>query len=262
LSLALARNVPKPPATKPVDFSQLQTRVKERLDEPSTPVYWTAAEIKEAINKAQRAFCLLTLAVERTASFNLTANTAFYLISEQIEDFLVPLRVTASGARVLPFTIHELNLSSLVWRTTTGTPTRYAQLGFDLLAISPVPAGAGASLAITYAASPVTLTGNGDMPEIPEEHHPCLIDYAIWWLRAKEGGQEFAKTTDGLKSFLDSAQMYAEFMRARSKGQLYDRQPFDLSSFDRGRLLKVALKPARPKPETGSHCNRRKKKKG
>lgn len=225
-----------------MDFLTLQTRLIERLGEPSTPVYWELSEIKLALNKANRFFCLLTLCVERSASFNLTAAQAFYTVSSQLSDFLVPLRVTTSaGARLQPYTLHELNLESDTWRATAGTPTRYMQQGYDLFAISPQPAGAGTSLLIRYAASPAVMTGNTDEPEIPEEQRPCLIDYALYWLRLKEGGQELAKTLPHLGAFLDVAQKHAAFVRAKSKGQLYDNQPFDLQSFDRSRLMKLVL---------------------
>ncbi len=225
-----------------MDFQALQTRTIERLDEAGTPVYWTLAEVKEALNKATRFFALLTLCVERSAAFNLTAATAFYTVSAQLSDFLVPLRVTTSaGVRLLPYTLHQLNLESDTWRATAGTPSKYAQAGYDLLAISGQPAGAGTSLLIRYAASPATLTGNADEPEIPEEQRPCLIDYALYWLRLKEGGQELAKTLPHLGAFLDVAQKHAAFVRAKSKGQLYDNVPFDLQSFDRGRLMKLVL---------------------
>jgi hypothetical protein len=126
------------------------------------------------------------------------------------------------------------------WRADAGSPTKYAQDGFDQLAITKQPASSQ-NLTITYAASPAVLTNNSDVPEIPEEHHPCLIEFAIYWLRLKEGGQELQKTLPMLGSFLDSASKYGEFTRARSKAQMYDHQPFDLSSFDRSRLLKMTL---------------------
>lgn len=233
-----------------MDLLTLKTRVIERLDEPASPIYWTSSEIVEALNKANRFFCLLTLCVEHSAAFNLTAAQTFYTVSSQLSDFLVPLRVTTSaGARLNPYTQHELNLESDTWRATAGTPTRYMQQGYDLFAISPQPAGAGTSLLIRYAASPAVMTSNSDEPEIPEEQRPCLIDYALYWLRLKEGGQELAKTLPHLGMFLDVAQKHAAFVRAKNKAQLYDARPFDLQSFDRSRLMKLVL--AKGSPNNG-----------
>lgn len=225
-----------------MDFLALQTRLLERLDEPSPPKYYALSDCKEALNKATRFFCLLTLCVERSASFSLTANTAFYTISSQLTDFIVPLRVTTSGgARIDAYTLDELNKESDTWRSDNGTVTKYAQLGYDLLAVSPTPAGAGVTINIRYAASPAALVNNSDEPEIPEEQRPALINFAIYWLRLKEGGQELAKTLPQLGAFLDVTQKYADFVRAKSKGPLYDVLPFDIASFDRGRLMKLVL---------------------
>jgi hypothetical protein len=225
-----------------MNFLALQTRTIERLGEAATPVYHDLPSIKEALNKAQRLFCLLTLCLEKTATYNLSANTAFYLPSASITDFLVPLRVRMStGSRLYPATIHELNNFDSNWRVTTGTPNKYVTQGFDLLALAPVPAAGGSALSITYAATPAVLAANGDTPEIPEEIQDCLIDYALYLLRLKEGGQELQKTLPRLNDFLNTAQLYGEFVRARSKAQLYDKEPPDLSTFDRSRLMKLIL---------------------
>lgn len=223
-----------------MDFQALQTRTIERLDEAATPVYWSLAEIKLALNKATRLFCFLTLCTERTATF--AVNTAaFYTISSSLSDFLLPLRIyNASGGRVYPYKFYELQVENPGWRSDAGSPTKYAQAGYDMLAITKQPASSE-NLTITYAASPAVLSGNTDVPEIPEEYHPSLDKFARVWLRYKEGGQELQKTLHLLGEFLDDAQKHGEFVRAKSKAQLYDHVPFDLASFDRSRLMKLVL---------------------
>jgi hypothetical protein len=230
-----------------VTLSDLTTRLLERVDDDAT--YYPAAETKHALNVALRLFCLLTLAVERTASFTLNAGQAFYTITGapiSITDFIVPLKLTVSGSRVRPATIADLNLYSTSWRSTAGTPAYYAQHGYALFAVTPQPAGGTTQLALTYAAVPAALASNGDVPEIAEEQQPILLDFAQWWLRAKEGGAEFQTTSELLNRFLDGAQKYAGFVRARSKAQLYDKQPPDISKFDRSRfafkLQKIAMR--------------------
>lgn len=228
-----------------MNFLSLQTRIIERLDEASTPVFWTLDEIKLAINKAQRLFAFLTLCIERTTTFAVSTD-AFYSLAT-IADYMLPLRVfNAAGGRVYPHKVYELQLENPAWRAVTGSPTKYAQPGYSLLAITPQPAGAQ-NLTLTYAASPALLSLDADEPEIPEEYHPSLPKFAQVWLRYKEGGQELQKTLPLLGEFLDDAQTFAQFKRARSKAQLYDKQPFDLASFDRSRLLKMTLSDPRRK---------------
>lgn len=223
-----------------MDFQALQTRVIERIDESSTPTWWTLAEVKLAINKAQRFFAFLTLAVERTASFAIDTN-AFYTISTSLSDFILPLKIyNAAGSRVYPYKLYELQQENPAWRSDAGSPTKYAQAGFDLLAITKQPASSE-NLSFTYAATPTAMSGNTDTPEIPEEHHPALIKFAIYYLRLKEGGADLQSVLPLLNEFLDEAQKFGEFTRARSKAQQYDAQPFDLASFDRSRLIKLIM---------------------
>lgn len=228
-------------------LSDLDTRLLERIDDDGS--YYTSSERTHALNVALRLFALITLCVERTATFTLASSQAFYTIAASpisITDFIVPLGLTVAGARVRPATIADLNLYSTSWRATAGTPAYYAQHGYSLFAITPQPANGTTTVDLTYAAVPAALAINGDAPEIPAEQHPCLLDFAQWWLRAKEGGAEFGTTKEMLDRFLDAAQKYATFVSARSKAQLYDRTPPDITEFDRSRfafkLQKIAMR--------------------
>jgi hypothetical protein len=228
-----------------MNFLALQTRVIERIDEDaSTPVHWTLAEIKLALNKAQRLWSFITLCIERTKTFELTANQTFYTISSDSDftDYLLPLRVTCSGLRVQSARIDELDALNTNWRTESGTPTRYAQLGFDLLAVNPRPGSSGTSLSITCACEPTTLSGDSDTPEIAEEDQIALPDYAQFYLAIKDGGLELKNALEYLDRFLTAAQARSEFVRARNRANQFDVAPFDLRSFDRSRMMKMALR--------------------
>ena len=224
----------------------MSTRTLERLDEidaggtaPSAVYYGGPGEVTAALNEAQRFFCLLTLALENTVTFTLDAGAGvFYHMRPVYPDWLLPLRVTLlSGTRVRPTRIADLDLYDSAWQTTTGTaPLRYAALGFDFLILYPQLSAEGA-VNITYARAPVALASDTDIPEIPEQHHPDLVDYAICRLRMKEGGQEFAKTLPYFNRFLDGAQEYSKYVRARNIGSGYDKLPFEMELFDRSKLI-------------------------
>jgi hypothetical protein len=66
-----------------------------------------------------------------------------------------------------------------------------------------------------------------DVPEIPEEYQPSLIDAAMTLLRLKEGGQEFAKELPRWKAFLGTAVECAEDVRRRNRAAGYDKQPIE-----------------------------------
>lgn len=226
---------------------ELRGRVESRLDEDTSGGgrFYTAEEILGALNEAQRLYALLTLCLERTESMELSAGVTWYSMLAVFPRWIAPLRVRVAGpggGKVNPATLHNLDALDAEWQKATGTPQRYAHIGFDLMAIWPHPSGSGVSLDVTFAACPVEMLSDGYTPEIPEEDHPALIEYAIPRLRAKEGGQEFAKSLPHLDRFMEAARKRGEYVRARAKAQRYDAMPFELERFDRSQLVEMAMK--------------------
>ena len=156
------------------------------------------------------------------------------------------LRVEYSGTRLIPDTIHQLDARKAAWRSTTGSPARYVQLGFDLFGITPQPTSG--NLTLTYAAEPATMSLATDTPEIAPEHQPTLVDGAYAICRLKEGGQELQLGLQYMKRFVGEAAKYQGFVRSRSRGQIYDNVPVDLSRFDAGRF-DVKLKQQKMMPK-------------
>ena len=209
-----------------------------------SPVFYQRHEVLDALNEAQRLFCLATLCLEADASLNLAANTSFYYLIPNFPKFLVPLRVTVAntGAKVRPASLGSFDSLSETWLTDAGDPKYYDVVGADLLAITPRPETTGTTLTIHYASAPDPLVADADVPQIPEEHHPTLVEYAVARLRAKEGGQEFLKAAPRFGNFLRGAARMAEAVRKRTGGR-YDRQPFEFTEWLR---RYDAGKPANP----------------
>ena len=118
-------------------------------------------------------------------------------------------------------------------------PQRYNHAGDDFLSLYQQPAATGTTLQVTYARAPLALAADTDVPEVPAEYHPKLVDYAIYRMRQAEGAQEFEKALKYFDSFLDGAQHYGAYVRSRNLGSRYDKVPFELESFDRSGLLKL-----------------------
>lgn len=225
------------------------TRVSQRLAEAGTPVFYPQAEIVAALNEAQRFFVLLTLGLETTAAWNVPAATTYFHMLSYFSDWMVPLRITTStGQKVRPARVEELTALDTNWQDSAGAPYRYAAAGADFLALYQQPPSTGTTLSVTYVQAPVALVNPADTPQIPAEYHPKLVAYGVYRPRQVEGGQEFAKTLPMLNEFLDGAQHYANYVRARNRGSQYDKTPFELEKFDRSTLLKLRkdLMPQRP----------------
>ena len=222
--------------------AELQARAMKRLEEDAvSPRFWTPVECLAALNEAQGFFVLLTLCLEREGNYSLGAGLTFHSLGATYRDWIVPLRVVvhSTQARVRPARLSELDARSSTWQSATGTPERYAALGFDLVALWPHPSADGQSLDLVYARAPATLSLPGDVPEIPAEYHSSLIDYVIPRLSLKEGAQQLAKTLPRFQRFLGDAQKLGNHVRARNIGQGYDKIPIELERFDVSRLFRV-----------------------
>jgi len=226
-----------------VILSDLQTRLLERVGEnPNAPMYYQSRDAVAWLNASQRLFVLLTLCLETTGDLILNPmssviTTTFYSMLGQFYDWLLPLRIrVATGGKLTPCRLADLASLDTNWVARPGPVSRYALLGFDLLAVYQQPLQA-TTIAITYARCPDAMVNPNDAPQIPEEYHPVLIDGAIPLMRVKEGGNEWQKTMPLWDRFLDAAQKLGDYVRARNQEQGYDHLPVELRRFDRSKLL-------------------------
>jgi hypothetical protein len=221
----------------------MQAIVSQRLAEGATPTFYPAAEIYAALNEAQRFWALITLSIERTASW--TVGATFTHMLTPFPDWIAPLRLTtAGGAKIRPARLSELWSLDTQWpaASTPGPPARYALLGSDLAAVYPTPASP-VNVTAQYAGAPVALVNAGDVPEIQPEYHPALVSYAIYRCRLVEGANELQKVIGLYGEFMTAAGEHATYVRARNVGAGYDTNPPELVGMDASRL--TPLKRAR-----------------
>ncbi len=217
-------------------LSEMRTLTLQRAgQDPTASGYFTGAMATAALNRSQRLFVLRSLCVERTGTYTLVAAATWSHVLTQFADFLLPLRLEYSGARLRPARLSELDALNATWQSTAGDPERYSLDG-DLLAVYKQLA-AGGSLTAIYAAAPARLTGDADVPEIPAGYHEDLVAGAIPLMRLAEGGQELDKSLSGLKRLFDGAAKLAAYVRQRSLDLRYDRQPAELERYDLSRML-------------------------
>jgi hypothetical protein len=220
--------------------------VSQRLNEGvSGPAFYPISEITAALNEANRFFCLLTLGLETTNTWNVPSyssngNSPFFHMLTFFPSWIVPLRITtATGMKVRPTSIEGLAMRDSGWNNSPGAPTRYSSSGADFVGLYQQPAAGSTLLNVTFARQPLALINDADVPEIPAEYHPKLVDYAINRMRMAEGGQEFEKSLPLFNSFLDGAKHYGAYVRARNLGSRYDKVPIELEKYDLSKLLKL-----------------------
>lgn len=218
-----------------MNVAQLEAQVWNLLDDNGT--YYPEPATLAALNEAQRFFCLLTLALETTASFSLAAAQPFYHVLAQLPDFLLPRRIlNSNGQRLRPGRLSDLDAVNSTWQATPGLPQRYAHSGLDFLAVYPQSAASDV-LTLVYAQAPPALVNQSDVPAIQENSHFCLANYAAYALRQAEGGQEMSKFTGYFNEFVDEAQRVQKLIKAKNLDARYEKAPFELEGMDRSRLL-------------------------
>lgn len=227
---------------------EISDRILVRIDDSSSApgsvladanaaLFPVPPEILSALNQAQEEFALLTLCLEATADMTLSGGTPFSLPRSSFSDFLCPLRLMVGGVRVRPSTLSDLDAWDDAWQNTPGTPSRYATLGFNFMAISPQPA-IDTTASLTYARSPLQLVADA-FPEIPEIYHQNLVEYGIYRVTLKQGAQGLERGMKYFNSFLDAATKCGDFVRAKSRAANYDVLPIELKLFDRARLVNL-----------------------
>jgi hypothetical protein len=234
-----------------VTVADIAGRIITRIDDnPAAPVsvvvgtgptiggVVVADEVLGVINEGHQLAALLTLCLEKTVPYSLSAATVFYTPRSTLTDFLVPLRITVAGVRLRPSRIDELDAWNPAWQATAGTAERYCTLGCNLLAVTPQQT---ATAQITHAYSPAALAAAGT-PVIPPSYHQALVEYGVYRCRLKEGAQQLARGLGSLNVFLDAMTELGDYVRTRSKAARYDVLPFELALYDRSGLIDKILK--------------------
>ncbi len=217
--------------------SEILDRTTVRLGDVvgAANAHYTRGEILVAVNQVYRLMCFLTLTLETTVTFSLTAATPFFKMLDTYADWILPLRIRSAGVKILPERLVDLAALDSSWSVTAGTPERYAVLGFDLLCLYKQPAS-DTPAEIVYARTPALLADDANEPETMVEYHQALIDGAIPLLRIKEGAQEWQKTLYLWDRYMDAVKDLADYVRHRNREQGYDFLPVELALFDRSKV--------------------------
>lgn len=222
-------------------FGELKDNLLRRLgDDPSLSAaqqHYTAGQAANVLNAVQRVFVFFSLCLETTATFTVPgASQPYFRLMETFPDWILVLRIRSAGVKLKPSRLADLAALEQSWPRSPGSMTRYAVSGMDLLSVYKQPA-TDTSADITYARSPVVMAVDSDTPEIPERHHPVLVDGSIALARAKEGAQEFNKCLPLWNRFMDAVGEEAVIVRARCRELGYDGEPAELARFDQSKIL-------------------------
>ncbi len=173
----------------PRTFKNLQDLAIARLNLEATA---DLSVTKDAINNAYSQTVIETEAFQTGGTKTLTAGTATYDLSTFVSTGMV-VRMKAvyssfGGVQTPP--LQQISLDALLRRrvgsggtsAASGTATHYAMAGMNDLELWPTPAAADV-LTFYYVYQPTALSGDSDVPTIPEPYASrCLLNGACWEL--------------------------------------------------------------------------------
>jgi hypothetical protein len=130
---------------------------------------------KQFINEAYTRLWRLSHNIEELTATTVASQLEYVLPT----DFLNVSEVRWDGDPLRPLTVNEAYAYDVDWRTTTGTPAYFNQVG-DRLRVFPIDAVGSKTLAISCQGKPTDLSADSDEPDIPDGYDDALANYACW----------------------------------------------------------------------------------
>ena len=185
-----------------MNFSQLQSEVRRRLNEPSA-VFWTDADIQNALNEGLAELADRTEYYEWWANIRMQTDRSYYDLRSLLPyEVLTPTRIynAVTSAWLRAADTRNLDGRYATWETVGGEPDEFFIRGAWWLGVFPRPSVDGTALRLYYTAQPPALVVDEDLPEdLPVEFHAALVDYALSDCYAQE--RETKKATAWMASF-------------------------------------------------------------
>lgn len=183
-----------------VNLDTLIQRVTERLGDNTT--YWKAPEKRHALNEAIRVWAVMAASWSRRFQLPTVQGQVFYDVPKQIVSLQ---RVKYNSTPLYTSSLPELDYGVPNWQQAgVGTPSLWAPIGLDKVAVYP-PAAAGGFLNFEGLALAPAMNVGGDWLDLGDEEVNRILDYAHHVLSFKECGLEFEATKSLMGSFVDAA---------------------------------------------------------
>ena len=213
-----------------MDFLALQTAVFGELNEDSTnPVFWSLADVKDAINEGYEEMSEISEWYETTYPLTLSAGTRYYdlfapTVSTSYPQILDVVKVYDSTVRrwLTPITTKKLDLTNPVWeQAESASPEHYILRGCFRFGVFPLPTETRTLTLYTHnipqgsAVDSPALVLDTDEPGFPVDFHHGIVSYAVYRLLCEDGEYkkalynyaEFAAASDLLRKWTSNRGM-------------------------------------------------------
>lgn len=170
-------------------FGQMQTEVRNRLNESST-AFFSDADIEDALNDGLAELSDATEWNEREATISVKHGHTYYNLRRLLSDGFLSLRhcwnvttqkwLTPTEPRELDYHTHR------TWEQSSAEPERYFIRGIWNLGFWLKPPQDKRAVRVYFTALPDAMSASGDTPGFPQEFHYGIVEYALSDLLAQQ----------------------------------------------------------------------------
>lgn len=166
-----------------ITVGTLITRVRATLIDPSPGVYWTDAELIEAVNGAISAVVSAKPdANSVTTAVTLAQNTTKQNIPANGFAFLDAINNATSGRAITQVSRNYLDHEDPDWHTTTGTVIKhytFDERNPNVFYVYPAPSSNSVSINILYSALPARVASTGDTLPLSEIYEDPIYFFTL-----------------------------------------------------------------------------------
>lgn len=170
-------------------FAELIAETFRRIGESqTTPVYWSLADVKDALNEGYLDFCEQTRCYEREAEVECVSRVSLMDLRTAFPYPVLGIRRLYGrdfNAPLVPTTVKALDDRDNRWEMARGVVRRYFVRGLYWLGLYPVPDGRQ-KFRVSITSLPDRMVEDADEPQIPIQCHEALIHYAVYDLKIQE----------------------------------------------------------------------------
>jgi hypothetical protein len=198
-------------------FAEMQERVSRRLGEGSSRVFWTLADVKEAINGGYMELSDQTEWREQYLEIDLLNSRPWYDLQSIVGDNLLSLRPAFNEDTnwwLRMTTVRTLDSGDRRWERVTGQPQRMLRRGWRWLGLWPRMPGDSGTAKVYYTALPDPLVEDDDEPGFPGQFHMGCVDWAVSDLWAQDGEATFAEIA--WQAYIDAEKALGAWIQHRA----------------------------------------------
>ena len=200
----------------------MQTEVARRIEESTgSPVFWTVAQIKEAINRGYRETADVAEWNETSTALSLTADTTYFDLSTLINTRILTVKRAYNDQTsqwLTPRDVRDFDRDFHQWENITGEPSQFIVRGLWWLRFDRYKTATSGTVTVYYTTVPTDLSADADTPAFPQEFHLALVEFAVADLLFQD-----AETKKGMKFWMRYKVLEDGLKRFPNQRALLDR---------------------------------------